>query len=105
MSTEGRSGQPLKMLFRNTPFVALKDEEPKMELKETVTPKKVNFWVCRSCSRPCTLLYNDIEPTDGIEECICNGETNPPKWKLEEHEDVLVSELLNHYLPRPEAKQ
>ena len=64
---------------------------------------KVLYWVCRSCSGNCILLYNGIEPTDGIENCVTHEPDVTPKWRLEEHDDVPVSQLLEHYLPRPDG--
>jgi hypothetical protein len=38
---------------------------------------------------------------DQIEFCVSDGVTITQDWQLEEHEDMLVSKILNHYLPRP----
>lgn len=41
---------------------------------------------------------------DQIEFCVSGGLTITQDWQLEEHKDVLVSNILNHYLSRPVKK-
>jgi hypothetical protein len=62
------------------------------------------IWVCRHCSHPCFLLYYNIEPDDDeITNCVVRDGTTTSKWKIEYHKDLPISQILNHYVPRPES--